>query len=307
MAVSEAQKRATAKYEKENYDKVLVRFSKGTKKRIERQSESVNAYIIRAVIERLEADEDEELQDGFYDVQNAEIKPKQTETREPTKDPKKVKIKLDTTPQQEEKTEEEKMAELQRLLDAKKAEEWERARRKRKTEPEESEKPDAYTDEDGNFIEYPRQYLIDMARQKQKRNRETLEQIHGKEYVRKLYGEAEDTSLSEAQTAPISSEKEEPEEIPEESQNTANKADAEPVDMQEIMELFEKRKTEEREKAEAKKRTREERIEKEKAEHEAECRAMVERLRDGVQASEAEDAEKEALRRESINKAMTDY
>lgn len=29
-----AQKRATAKYEKENYDKILVRFPKGTKERI---------------------------------------------------------------------------------------------------------------------------------------------------------------------------------------------------------------------------------------------------------------------------------
>ncbi len=34
MPVSESQKRATAKYEKENYDKVLVRFPKGTKNRI---------------------------------------------------------------------------------------------------------------------------------------------------------------------------------------------------------------------------------------------------------------------------------
>lgn len=33
MPVSDAQKRATAKYEKEAYDKVLVRFPKGTKKR----------------------------------------------------------------------------------------------------------------------------------------------------------------------------------------------------------------------------------------------------------------------------------
>ena len=70
MAVSEAQKRATAKYEKENYDKVLVRFPKGTKERIERQSKSINAYIIQAVRERLEADEDEFLKDGFQTEQN---------------------------------------------------------------------------------------------------------------------------------------------------------------------------------------------------------------------------------------------
>lgn len=126
MAVSEAQKRATAKYEKENYDKVLVRFSKGTKKRIERQSESVNAYIIQAVIERLEADEDETLQEPIHATQNAEIKPKTVKTDKSIKETEKYEIKADTTPQQDEKTEEQKMAELQAMIDKKRAEQKER-------------------------------------------------------------------------------------------------------------------------------------------------------------------------------------
>lgn len=51
--VSDAQMKATAKYEKENYDKILVRFPKGTKDKIKMQSDSVNGYIVDAVIEKL--------------------------------------------------------------------------------------------------------------------------------------------------------------------------------------------------------------------------------------------------------------
>lgn len=52
--VTEAQKRATAKYEKENYDKVLVRFPKGTKERIlETGASSINGFIVDAVQEKL--------------------------------------------------------------------------------------------------------------------------------------------------------------------------------------------------------------------------------------------------------------
>lgn len=55
MAVSEAQKRATAKYEKERYDKILTRFPKGTKDKIlETGAQSVNRFIIEAVNEKLE-------------------------------------------------------------------------------------------------------------------------------------------------------------------------------------------------------------------------------------------------------------
>lgn len=53
MPVSDAQKRATAKYEKEAYDKVLVRFPKGTKERIQATGESVNGYIVKSVLDNL--------------------------------------------------------------------------------------------------------------------------------------------------------------------------------------------------------------------------------------------------------------
>ena len=50
MAVSEAQKKATAKYEKEKYDKILTRFPKNTKDKIkETGASSVNNFIVTAV------------------------------------------------------------------------------------------------------------------------------------------------------------------------------------------------------------------------------------------------------------------
>lgn len=51
--VSEAQMRATAEYEKKNYDKVLVRFPKGTKEQIQATGETVNGFIVSAVTEKL--------------------------------------------------------------------------------------------------------------------------------------------------------------------------------------------------------------------------------------------------------------
>ena len=46
--------KATAKYEKENYDKVLVRFPKGTKQKIlDAGAKSVNGFIVDAVTEKL--------------------------------------------------------------------------------------------------------------------------------------------------------------------------------------------------------------------------------------------------------------
>ena len=46
--------RATAKWEKENYDKVLVRFPKGTKEDITNfGAKSINSFIVEAVKEKL--------------------------------------------------------------------------------------------------------------------------------------------------------------------------------------------------------------------------------------------------------------
>ena len=52
---SKAHMRATAKWEKENYDKVLVRFPKGTKEKIlDSNAKSINGYIVQAVTEKLD-------------------------------------------------------------------------------------------------------------------------------------------------------------------------------------------------------------------------------------------------------------
>lgn len=52
--VSDAQKRATEKFEKRAYDRVLVRFPKGTKERIQATGDSLNGYIVKAVLKSLE-------------------------------------------------------------------------------------------------------------------------------------------------------------------------------------------------------------------------------------------------------------
>lgn len=53
MPASKAQRKATAKYEKENYDKVLLRLEKGKKDTIkahaEEQGETLNSYIKTAI------------------------------------------------------------------------------------------------------------------------------------------------------------------------------------------------------------------------------------------------------------------
>lgn len=57
MAISEAQKRATAKYHKNNYDRIELKIKKGNKQIIEeaakKESKSLNGYIIEAVNEKL--------------------------------------------------------------------------------------------------------------------------------------------------------------------------------------------------------------------------------------------------------------
>lgn len=60
MPVSQAQKRATAKYEQQNYDKVLLRLEKGKKDKIKSHAvskgESVNGFVKRAIDETMERD-----------------------------------------------------------------------------------------------------------------------------------------------------------------------------------------------------------------------------------------------------------
>ena len=58
MAVSKAQQKAVSKYMKENYDEIKVRVSKGLKESIkshaEKQGESVNGFISRAIKETMD-------------------------------------------------------------------------------------------------------------------------------------------------------------------------------------------------------------------------------------------------------------
>lgn len=58
--ISEAQRRAVAKYNAENYDRVELRLGKGqkalTKAHAEAQGESLNAFINRAITETMERD-----------------------------------------------------------------------------------------------------------------------------------------------------------------------------------------------------------------------------------------------------------
>ena len=62
MAISDSQKRAVAKYNAANYDRVELRLEKGrkevTKAHAEAQGESLNAFINRAINETMERDND---------------------------------------------------------------------------------------------------------------------------------------------------------------------------------------------------------------------------------------------------------
>lgn len=60
MAISESQRKAVAKYNAANYDRVELRLPKGTKETVqthaEAQGESLNGFINRAISETMERD-----------------------------------------------------------------------------------------------------------------------------------------------------------------------------------------------------------------------------------------------------------
>lgn len=60
MPITKAQQRAVDKYVKQNYDRIEVKFPKGTKERIkehaETRGESVNGFIGRAIQNQIERD-----------------------------------------------------------------------------------------------------------------------------------------------------------------------------------------------------------------------------------------------------------
>lgn len=64
MPASKAQQKAVAKYMKENYDNFQIRMPKGKKEQIkihaEKQGESLNGYINRAIDETMERDNETE-------------------------------------------------------------------------------------------------------------------------------------------------------------------------------------------------------------------------------------------------------
>lgn len=69
--VSAAQARATAKWEKNNYDRSLIRFPKGTQERIKATGETINGFVNRLVKAEL---------DGAQPVQAAQPQPQPTTT-----------------------------------------------------------------------------------------------------------------------------------------------------------------------------------------------------------------------------------
>lgn len=52
---STAHMKATAKWEAANYDKVLIRFPRGTKERIQETGQSVNGFTVAAVLRALDS------------------------------------------------------------------------------------------------------------------------------------------------------------------------------------------------------------------------------------------------------------
>ena len=57
LTVSKAAQKATEKYSQKNYDRVLVKFPKGTKDKIKETGETVNGFINKAVMDRLKQSE----------------------------------------------------------------------------------------------------------------------------------------------------------------------------------------------------------------------------------------------------------
>lgn len=85
MATSKAHIRATAKYEKNNYFKTLVRFRKEDEERIRNAAgDSLNGFIVKCVLDKLNGEESTKVADTTPDTEAAEIAPVEPETPEPT-------------------------------------------------------------------------------------------------------------------------------------------------------------------------------------------------------------------------------
>ena len=85
MATSKAHIRATAKYEKNNYFKTLVRFKKEDEERIRNAAgDSLNGFIVKCVLDNLNGEESTKVADTTPDTEAAELAPVEPETSEPT-------------------------------------------------------------------------------------------------------------------------------------------------------------------------------------------------------------------------------
>ena len=137
---------------KENYDRVSATLPLGTIDRIKALGLTINGVINDSVLAFLECAEEsaEEPtpQEHIQIVQNAEIKQEQAETRKSSKEPEKSEIKANTTPKKDEKTEEEKTAELQAMIDEKRAKE-ERRKAEKEAEKERQKQKEAEELADG--------------------------------------------------------------------------------------------------------------------------------------------------------------
>lgn len=86
MATSKAHIRATAKYEKNNYFKTLVRFKKEDEERIRNAAgDSLNGFIVKCVLDKLNGEESTEAADTTPDTEAAEITPVEPKKPEPPK------------------------------------------------------------------------------------------------------------------------------------------------------------------------------------------------------------------------------
>lgn len=84
MTTSKAHIRATAKYEKNNYFKTLVRFKKEDEERIRNAAgDSLNGFIVKCVLDNLNGEESTKVADTTPDTEAAEIAPVEPETSEP--------------------------------------------------------------------------------------------------------------------------------------------------------------------------------------------------------------------------------
>lgn len=83
---TDAQRRATKKFEEKAYFKTLVRFKKEDEERIRNAAgDSLNGFIVRCVLEKLNNEESTGVADTTPDTEAAEITPVEPETPEPPK------------------------------------------------------------------------------------------------------------------------------------------------------------------------------------------------------------------------------